>query len=166
MADATARFSLDLLQPGQAQKEIFHNESLTLVDALLHPVAQAAGLNDPPASPLPGQSWIVGDAPTGAWSAQSGAIAYWTVGGWRFIEPVPGMLVWVITDGLWALREGSAWTVGTLVASALKINGVQILGGQEASIPDPTGGTVVDAEARMAIAALLGAARAHGLIAT
>jgi hypothetical protein len=67
---------------------------------------------------------------------------------------------------LWALREGSAWTVGTLVASALKINGVQILGGQEASIPDPTGGTVVDAEARMAIAALLGAARAHGLIAT
>ena len=166
MADATARFTLDLLQPGQAQKEIFHNEALTLVDALLHPVAQAAGVNDPPGTPLPGQSWIVGDAPTGAWSAQDEKIAYWATGGWRFIEPVPGMLVWVISDGLWALRESSGWEIGTLPASSLRISGAQVVGEQEAAISDPVGGTIIDVEARAAIAALIAAARAHGLIAT
>ncbi|HLZ79899.1 MAG TPA: hypothetical protein VKQ09_11235 [Sphingomonas sp.] len=37
MSDATTRFALPLIAPGQAQKELFHNEALARVDALLQP---------------------------------------------------------------------------------------------------------------------------------
>lgn len=33
MTDTSARFALPLILPGQAQKEIFHNEALALLDA-------------------------------------------------------------------------------------------------------------------------------------
>lgn len=166
MVDATERFSLALLQPGQAQKEIFHNEALTTIDALLHPVAQAADVNDPPTTPAVGQCWIIGGAPTGAWAGHADAIALWSVGGWRFIAPVPGMLVWVMADGLWARRGTGDWVVGDLVAGSLSIGGTQVVGAQRAAITNPGGGSTIDVEARAAISALLGAARFHGLIAT
>mgnify|MGYP006199852597 CR=1 FL=1 len=34
MSDATARFALPFILPGQAQKELFHNEALTRLEAL------------------------------------------------------------------------------------------------------------------------------------
>lgn len=166
MADMSARFGLPFIQAGQAQKEIFHNEALALVDAALHPVAQAAGDNDPPSSPGPGECWIVGASPSGDWSGQAGAIAAWTGGGWRFVVPKPGMLVWVIADGLWARRTDSGWLIGDIAAASFSVAGEQVVGAQQAAIGDPAGGATIDAEARAALAALLAAARAHGLIAT
>ena len=35
MTERSARFALPLLQPGQAQKEVFHNEALTAVALLI-----------------------------------------------------------------------------------------------------------------------------------
>lgn len=147
MADDSARFALPYLQPGQAQKELFHNEALTTIDALLHPVAQTIGDDAPPATPGIGQCWIIGASPSGAWSGHPHEIALWSEGGWRFIAPAPGMMVWLAGDGVWAREAAGSWTVS-------------------AAIPNPAGGATVDAEARTAIAALLGAFRAHGLIAT
>jgi hypothetical protein len=166
MADASSRFALPLLQPGQAQKELFHNEALATVDALMHAAAQSAGDNAPPASPAPGQCWIVGSSPTGAWSGHSGALAGWTEGGWRFIAPREGMLVWLADAGVWAHRAGGGWIVGDVPAQAVSVGGVQVVGAQQAPIGNPSGGTTVDVQARSALAALLAAARAHGLIAT
>ena len=83
MADDSARFALPYIQPGQAQKELFHNEALTTIDALLHPVAQTIGDNAPPSTPAIGQCWIIGASPTGAWSGRPHEIAYWSEGGWR-----------------------------------------------------------------------------------
>ena len=147
MADDSARFALPYLQPGQAQKELFHNEALTAIDALLHPVAQTIGENAPPSSPAIGQCWIIGSSPTGAWAGHGGQIALWSEGGWRFIVAAPGMAMWLAGDGVWAREDGGGWNVG-------------------AAIADPAGGTTIDSEARMAISALLTAVRAHGLIAT
>jgi hypothetical protein len=147
MAESSGRFALPYLQPGQAQKEFFHNEALTTIDALLHPVAQTIGDNIPPSTPAIGQCWIIGPSPTGAWTGHGDAIAYWSEGGWRFIAPTPGMMIWLATDGVWAREEAGAWAVS-------------------AAIPDPAGGTIVDIEARAAINALLAAVRSHGLIAT
>lgn len=45
-----------------------------------------------------------------------------------------------------------------------KVDDVQVVGGQEAAILDPTGGATVDAEARTAISLILTAMRNHGLI--
>lgn len=161
---ATARFALPLLHPGQAQKELFHNEALTLADALVQPCVEAAGVDAPPSDPVPGQSWIVGASPTGAWTGAAGSLALWSEGGWRFVPPREGMAAWIAADGLIARYAGGVWRSGHMTAAQLMIDGEKVVGPREPAIDDPDGGTVVDAEARSAIEAILEALRAHGLI--
>ena len=50
--------------------------------------------------------------------------------------------------------------------ASLLIDGQQVVGPKDSAIESPSGGTVVDSEARAAIDALLGTLRRHGLIAT
>src|SRR3546814_18076891 len=64
----TPRFSLPLLAVAQAQKEVTHNEALTLLDALVHAAIEAGPLATPPANPALGQCWLVDAAATGVWS--------------------------------------------------------------------------------------------------
>ena len=162
----SARFALPLLHAGQAQKEMFHNEAVVRIDALLHPAVVAVGIDTPPPDPEPGQAWIVGDAATGEWAGRADQIASWTEGGWRFAAPRDGMELWV--EGLAQparYRAGAGWQAGVIVASRIEIDGVQVVGGQAAAIATPAGGATVDDQARAAIAAILDALRAHGLIA-
>jgi len=161
---ATARFALPLLHPGQAQKELFHNEALTLADALIQPCVEAVGIDAPPGSPMPGQCWIVGQSPTGAWAGAAGALTVWTAGGWRFAPPREGMTAWIVADAMAARYGSGAWHIGHVTATRLEIDGEQVVGPREPAIDDPDGGAVVDAEARTAIEAILGALRTHGLI--
>lgn len=162
MTDTTARLALPLLAAGQAQKEIYHNEALVRLD-LVAQAAAAGFANDPPADPEAGQCWILSAAPTGAWLGHAGEIAGWTEGGWRFIAPHEGMQLWLGTDSGFALfREGS-WRSGE-AHGRLFVEGEQIIGPRGPAIAEPVGGTVVDAEARAAIFAVLVALRAHGLI--
>ena len=46
-----------------------------------------------------------------------------------------------------------------------QVNDIQVVGSQGASVSDPAGGGVVDAEARTAIIGLIDRLQAHGLIA-
>ena len=163
MSEASVRFNLPFIIPGQAQKELFHNEALALADALLHAAVEEGPLADPPSDPEPGQCWLVGSGATGAWSGHVDALAAYTESGWRFILPVPGMLVWRKDSGLWAYWTGTAWTVGELPASKIVIGGQQVVGGRLPAVPSPSGGTVIDAEARAAITSLIVALRSHGL---
>ena len=165
MTDFSARFALPLLQPGQAQKEMFHNEALALLDAALHAVAESLGDNAPPASPAIGQCWIVGSAPAGEWTGRAGMLAAWTSGGWRFVAPVPGMTVWLRAARMWALYDAGAWGAGVLPATTVRVGGQQVVGARAGAIASPAGGTVIDAEARARISAILIALRGHGLIA-
>lgn len=161
----TARFALPLLHAGQSQKEMFHNEAITRIDSLLHPAVVAIGVTVPPVDPAPGAAWIVGPAASGAWADHPDAVATWTDGGWRFATPRPGLSVWVESLGMTARYHAGAWEAGVIGAARIEIGGVQILGAQGAAIAAPTGGAVTDSEARTAIAAILDAMRAHGLIA-
>ncbi len=163
MPDATARFALPLIAPGQAQKELFHNEALARIDALLDPVVEAIGVDDPPASPAAGQCWVVGATPGGAWSGAAGSIATWTDGGWRLIAPAPGMALWSRADALAARFDGSAWILGDVAAARLVIGGVQVVGMQQPAIALPAGGTVVDAAARDALGSIIAVLKSHGL---
>lgn len=165
MDETSPRFDLPLLAAGQAQKEVLHNEALAALDLLVHSVAETIGDDAPPASPVEGQCWIVGTAPTGEWAGHAGALAGWTAAGWRFMAPVEGMAVWVRASGLLARRGTGDWAVGVLAGSALQIGGEQVVGARAAAIADPSGGATVDTQARAAIAALLAALRTHGLIA-
>lgn len=162
----TARFALPLLTAGQAQKELDHNEALTLADALLQCCVETAGENSPPTDPLPGQCWIVGSDPDGAWADAADMLAIWTGGGWRFVPPVEGMTAHVRADDLVAAYVGDAWRLGAVTAAEVRVAGDRVVGARQPAIASPGGGAVADAEARAAIGAILDALRTHGLIAT
>jgi hypothetical protein len=165
MTELSDRFALPLLSAGQAQKELYHNEAIAAVDLLAHAAVEGHGLDTPPATPSPGQCWIVGPSPTGAWESHAASLAGWTSGGWRFVPARSGMAVWDISAGYWLHHDGSDWVAGDLPATRVRIGGVQVVGGQNAAIANPTGGSVIDIEARAAIVLMLNALRTHGLIA-
>ena len=164
MTETSARFALPFILPGQAQKEVFHNEALTRLDTLLH----ACVVDDPrdtiPLDPAIGECWIVAPGATGAWAGQSDNLACWTASGWRFASPVPGMIAWNTDAGYPILWTGSAWSSGEWPASALTIAGQQVVGPRLETVPSPSGGTIIDAEARGAVDAIIVALRTHGLI--
>jgi hypothetical protein len=164
MSELSPRFALPLLAAGQSQKEIYHNEAVVALEALVQPVAQTLGDSSPPPSPAIGASWIVGAAATGDWAGQGETVARWTAGGWRFTAPIDGMAFWIASDGLWAMRIAGAWKLGLVPAQRLMNGGNQVVGARQPAIADPAGGTTIDAAARGAIAAILAALRNHGLI--
>src|SRR3546814_11902765 len=113
----TPRFSLPLLAVAQAQKEVTHNEALTLLDALVHAAIEAGPLATPPANPAIGQCWIVDAAATGVWSGAENAIAIWTAGGWRFAAPRVGVQVNRLADGARLRFDGSGWTAPAAIGA-------------------------------------------------
>ncbi len=164
MTDMTARHGLPLLAPAQAHKEIAHNEALIRLAALVHVVVEGAPTDSPPAAPQPGQAWLVGSAPTGAWTQQQARIATWDEGGWRFLDPVAGMLAWDRLAGRHWLYRPSGWSDAVWPAKALEIQGKVVISARQPAIAEPVGGATVDAQARAAITSILMAMRAHGLI--
>lgn len=160
MTDTTARFALPHILPGQAQKELYHNEALTLADALLHPAVEDVGLGVPPGSPVPGQCWIVGAAPSGDWNDRADALAIWTGGGWRFANPVEGMAAYHKANGVDLRFDGASWVEGIVAGHQLMIDGEQLIGARAAAIADLGSG----ADPVPAINAILAMLRTHGLI--
>ena len=147
MTERTERLALPIIAPGQAQKEMAHNEALALIDLAVQASVEAVGLEAPPPDPEPGRCWIVGNAPVGAWAGRAGAIAGWTAGGWRFVAPRPGLAAWSVADGVEVRCDGSGWRQGAAIAA-------------------PAGGGTMDTEARATLTAILAALRVHGLIAS
>ncbi|MFW2850555.1 DUF2793 domain-containing protein [Sphingomonas sp. TX0543] len=162
--ERSPRLALPLLQPGQAQKENDHNEALALLDIATQASVLAVAVNAPPADPVPGDCWIVGPSPVGAWAEHAAALAAWTSGGWRFLTPQPGMTVWSVPDSLPVRYEAGGWRSGDIRGARLMIEGKQVIGPQAAAIPDPTGGVVIDAQARDALNTILATLREHGII--
>ncbi|RHW19420.1 DUF2793 domain-containing protein [Sphingomonas gilva] len=141
-----------------------HNEALAALDIAVQPVVEAVGVDVPPASPAPGQCWIVGAEPVGAWAGQAGTLAGWTASGWRFLPPGAGWTAWAKDSGLPARHDGSGWTLGVVSAARVEIGGVQVVSDRQAAIDTPDGGAFVDPEARAALTNVINALRAHGLI--
>lgn len=164
MSDKSGRMGLPFILPGQAQKEVWHNEALTLIDASLHPTIEGPPIAVPPVSPTVGQCWIVGEGAAGEWADRGSSLACWTDGGWRFVAPMPGMTAWDRAAGLWRHWDGSSWSSGELPAAGLVIGGQQVVGGRQPAIVSPSGGTIIDVEARAAVDALIAALMSHGLI--
>ena len=143
---ASARFSLPLLFVGQSQKEDFVNEALLMLDGLVH-CAVEDERSTPPATPANGQAWLVGASATGAWAGQDGKLAMRQLDQWLFATVRDGMQVLNKLSGQRINRIAGAWRAPAVPAS-------------------PSGGSVIDAEARTAIAALVSALRASGVLPT
>lgn len=164
--NGSARLALPFIETGQAQKELTHNEALALLDIAVQPDVEGVGRDAPPADPVAGQCWIVGSAPSGAWTGQAGRLAGWTESGWRFVAARDGASVWDRSTSRYVLRVGGVWESGVLRGARLVIAGKQVVAAQRPAIADPAGGASVDPEARAAITAVLAALRAHGLVAS
>jgi hypothetical protein len=162
--DMTPRWALPLLFAGQAQKEVFHNEALTLVDALLHGRAESADVANPPGTPEIGQCWIVAAGASGAWAGQAGAIAVWSEGGWRFVAARAGVAMDVADRGHRLFHDGTDWRDSAVRSDGLYVDDQRVIAARQAAIPAPIGGAVIDVEARTTLATILSALRAHGLI--
>jgi Protein of unknown function (DUF2793) len=152
MSELSSRYRLPLLVAGQGQKDVTHNEAIEAIDMLLHPVIIDRTLAAPPGNPVAGQCWLIADAATGAWLGRSGELACWTVGGWRFVQPAEGYTAWVRSEGRRTRRTESGWRDETPFEAPV------------ADIAEPSGGAVIDLEARTAISALLGQLADVGLI--
>lgn len=164
MSETSLRLGLPFLMAGQAQKELTHNEALAQIDAYVAPAVLAMNAETPPAVPIEGQAWILGGNPTGIWAGQAFKLAVYSTGGWRFLAPLPGILVWVASDQFHARWTGSEWSGGVFPVSGLTVQGQPMLVARRPAIADATGGVQIDAEARAALNAILAALRAHGLI--
>lgn len=142
-ASATPRHALPNLFVAQAQKEFTVNEALARIDGLLHPAVEGEA-DAAPATPADGECWIVGSQPVGDWSGQAASIAVRQAGNWLFIAPQPGMNVFDRATGCIA-RYDVGWQRAGAIAA-------------------PTGGPTVDAEARVAITALVAALVTAGIL--
>lgn len=139
----TARFDFPLLFAGQAQKEGYVNEIAARIDALLH-LAIEGELAAPPASPGNGQAWLVAANASGEWSGKSGQIAACQAGNWLYLSARHGMRLLNRATGQFMQFTGT-WTAPARPAA-------------------PAGGSVVDVEARTAIAGLLSSLTSSGIL--
>ena len=139
----TPRHSLPLLYPGQAQKEVFVNEALARLDALAQPVITST-LSAPPATHAAGDTFLVADPASAEWTGQEGSLAISQDTHWEFQAPYEGMRIFDREQETIRIWRGG-WSLSP-------------------PIPDPAGGTVVDDEARGAIATLLESLRALGIL--
>ncbi len=162
----THRLGLPLLHAGQAQKEIWHNEALALLDLMVQPVVLTTGTTEPPATPGVGDCHVVGEGGQGAWAGRDHMIAGWTDAGWRFVAPVEGMRFLIAGSMMPLTFVDGVWVAGALAVSEVSVNGVKVVGAQAEAVAAPTGGGIIDSEARHAISAIISALTAHGLIAS
>lgn len=96
---STPKFNWREMVAGQSQPHLVINEMLRQADVLIQRACfSVMTINDAPEGTdidLVGRVHIVGPAPTGAWAGKPYYIAFWmNTGGWRFIQPKIGMMMW------------------------------------------------------------------------
>lgn len=121
MPDTTARLSLPIMAPAQAQKHVTHNEALLLLDGATQLVLDGIGTETPPVIPVSGETHFIGNSPTGIWAAQAGAIAQWQTDQWVFQAPREGWRAWDVVDD-----QLVAYSAGSWVSVAQNLEGVGI----------------------------------------
>jgi hypothetical protein len=81
------------------------------------------------------------------------------------VAPKDGMTFHVRSEATTAAYRAGSWDVGNVRASTVIIDGRQVVGPQADAIASPSGGSVIDVEARAVLDQILAAMRGHGLIA-
>lgn len=141
----TIRYGLPLLYPGQAHKEVTHNQAITRLDLLVSAVVQGVADSPDAVAPVPGQCWLVSGTAQGVWAQKRGYIAAFLEGEWLYLAPQEGQIIYalqtagrlVFSDGVWRDTPGFA---------------------------PPAAGSVIDAEARAAILVLSETLQRFGLL--
>ncbi len=148
MSDATTNLLLPYLLASQAQKHVTLNESLRLLDGLVHLSVRGTARTEPPSDPADGDRFLIASGASGEWSGWDGSIAYCVDGVWLRLAPRPGWRVWIEEfDGsanspgeslpgerLLLVWDGAAWV--SILPTALQ--NLSLLGiGTEADTSNP-----------------------------
>jgi len=158
----TVRHGFPLISAGQAQKEITHNESISLIDAKLNISVLSRQVQNPPSSPDIGDSYIVPNLTTGDWLAREGKIATFDGYGWNFHEPITGTAVWIVDEkgsSIWDDGWSNGWPVKSIQIGERNIFSAPIV-----RVLSPDGGELIDIEARNALVQIINALSDQGLI--
>jgi hypothetical protein len=118
MADRTPRLFLPFIAAAQAQKHVTHNEALMDLDAIVQ-LGVMARQSAPPASPAPGDRYIVGASASGAFAGKSDLVAVFDDNVWRFLTPKAGWMAWSIQDSAIFVFNGTGWIDARFVSSPM-----------------------------------------------
>lgn len=106
------RSNAPFLTVGQDGKELTVNDAIATIAALTVGAA-IARTDTPPATPVEGDLYIVGTAPTGAWATRNNQLALSRANspaGWKFFPPVTGWHIALMTAQGKSLRwNGANW---------------------------------------------------------
>lgn len=111
--DVTPRLKLPFMATDQLQKELTFNELAAMIDTLLHANVIDKDLTAAPATPADGDTYIIAAAPTGVWAGKAKYLAFY-IGGWHYLAPQDGWLVWVADESKYYRYSAGAWAA-TLV---------------------------------------------------
>ncbi len=100
---------------GQFDKEILINDNESILEGYNHPVLQV-NLNTPPALANNLDSYIVGSAPSGAWSAIPKYWVMWLNGGWVAASPTTRLRVYDLATSAYYRYNGTDWVVEVTVS--------------------------------------------------
>lgn len=113
----TAKLSLPLVAPSQAQKHVTVNESLGRLDAAVQLSVLSRAVATPPVAALDGDTYLVAPGSVNEWAGQDGRIAVRQNGGWIFLQPTAGWRAFVSDESLRLLHDGTAWADGAVAVT-------------------------------------------------
>ncbi len=109
MAETTPRLALPYLLPNQAQKHVTVNDALSRLDALVQLAPRSRSLAAPPDTPAEGDTYLLPDGASGAWTGHDGALAAWIDGVWTILAPAPGWRAWIVDEAVDLVFGADGW---------------------------------------------------------
>lgn len=122
---------LPYIAQSQSQPEVTHNTVLNQFQMMVNGVIDK-DVSVPPVSPIEGDTYIVGPAPSGAWASRANCLAGYFGGAWVFLPDrttagaiiTPGLrnrglMVFVRDEEIFYVWGGTAWVsmgIGPLIS--------------------------------------------------
>ncbi len=72
-------------------------------------------LSTPPGSPGTGDTYIVGSAPSGAWSGKTNQVAVWSGSAWVFGVPRTGWVAYIEDEEVLSAFKTAGWSAGVAI---------------------------------------------------
>jgi len=121
MLDNSTNLNLPYLVEAQAQKHVTVNEALRILDALIQLSVISRFVANPPASPLEGDRYIIGNAATGIWSGKDLQLAVFVDAAWTYFEPNTGWSCWVADEAVSVVYDGILWNDVTTLEQVTRL---------------------------------------------
>lgn len=111
MLQATAKFTLPLIDASQASQDVTHNQAILMLESMSSlAVASITPTVATPGSPANGDAYLVDASPTGTWADDTagGKIAFYFQR-WYYVTPIEGLLTYAKDDDSLYSYDGAAW---------------------------------------------------------